>query len=54
VNETTFQIICAGQDGDFGTLGPIKIFPDGTNYTQADKDNITNFSNGRTLGDNLP
>jgi prepilin-type N-terminal cleavage/methylation domain-containing protein len=57
---TAFQVICAGQDGDFGLLptdiakaGP-KVFPDGLYYNPADKDNITSFSNGRTLGDSIP
>jgi prepilin-type N-terminal cleavage/methylation domain-containing protein len=57
VNPTTFQIICAGQDGDFGyqtTDQDVKIFPTGDNYNPEDRDNITNFSNGRTLADNLP
>jgi prepilin-type N-terminal cleavage/methylation domain-containing protein len=60
VNPTTFQIICAGQDGDFGLLptdinntGP-KQFMSGLNYNPGDKDNITNFSNGKTLADNVP
>jgi type II secretory pathway pseudopilin PulG len=60
MNATSFQIICAGQDGDFGTVlgqgGDVdaKQFNTGLNYQQADKDNITNFSNGRTLGDSIP
>src|SRR5262245_19028706 len=61
VNPTTFQIICAGQDGDFGlalTDVDVKVFPtDGNSnarYSQGDKDNITNFSGGRTLGDSVP
>jgi prepilin-type N-terminal cleavage/methylation domain-containing protein len=57
VNPTTFQIICAGQDGEFGyqsTDQDVKIFPTGDNYNREDRDNITNFSNGRTLADNLP
>ena len=63
MNPTTFQILCAGQDGDFGVYDGInrtpadptvKLFPSGLNYIQADKDNITNFSGGRTLGDSIP
>jgi prepilin-type N-terminal cleavage/methylation domain-containing protein len=68
VNATTFQIICAGQDGDFGTTladkdakvaygnqNPPAGFPGiGTNFIDADKDNITNFSGGRKLGDIIP
>jgi prepilin-type N-terminal cleavage/methylation domain-containing protein len=62
-NQTTFQIICAGQDGDFGidlTIdNDVKVATGelaGTNYnpTGSDKDNITNFSNGRMLGDLVP
>ena len=53
-NSTTFQIISAGLDGEFGDTGAeYKIFPAGTNYTREDLDNITNFSDGRTLGDHL-
>lgn len=57
MNATSFQIICAGQDGDFGYLSTdadAKQFNTGVNYNQADKDNITNFSGGRTLGDSIP
>jgi prepilin-type N-terminal cleavage/methylation domain-containing protein len=61
MNPTTFQIICAGQDGDFGTnltadvdvkiaIGNLA----GTNYSIEDNDNITNFSNGKTLKENIP
>jgi prepilin-type N-terminal cleavage/methylation domain-containing protein len=59
---SAFQLICAGQDGDFGTSTPfqdIKVSTGemaGWNHDSlgADKDNITNFSGGRTLGDLLP
>jgi hypothetical protein len=54
MNPTTFQILCAGQDGEWGELATaVKIVETGQNYdtTGADEDNITNFSNGRTLGD---
>jgi prepilin-type N-terminal cleavage/methylation domain-containing protein len=54
-NETTFQIICAGQDGDFGGLATdVKFFPSGTRYDDGDKDNITSFSNGSTLANRIP
>jgi prepilin-type N-terminal cleavage/methylation domain-containing protein len=62
-NQTTFQIICAGQDGDFGldtTIdADVKIATGtlaGTNFNPggADKDNITNFSNGKMLNDLIP
>jgi type II secretory pathway pseudopilin PulG len=58
-NETTYQIICAGLDAEFGDTAATKAkgFPDGLAdaanlidaYTPADMDNITNFSEGRTL-----
>jgi prepilin-type N-terminal cleavage/methylation domain-containing protein len=62
VNPTSFQILCAGQDGDFGNVDAltgtyvpaVKGFPGGMNYTSADRDNITNFSDGRTLEDHIP
>lgn len=61
MNATSFQILCAGQDGDWGNVDPlngpataIKGFPGGLNYTAADRDNITNFSEGRTLEDHIP
>jgi len=58
VNATTFQLICAGQDGDFGfdttADTDVKVFNTGLNYTEGDKDNITNFSGGSTLGDSIP
>lgn len=60
MNATTFQIICAGQDGDYGgsptQTTDVKLFPSGLNYDLlgADKDNITNFSAGKTLSDSLP
>jgi len=65
MNPTRFQIICAGFDGEYGnltstamvngqTLYQAKVFPIGTNYDQYDKDNITNFSESKTLGDSRP
>jgi type II secretion system protein G len=63
MNPTTFQIICAGQDGLFGldqaTPGA-KFFPGGgssaggAGYTPDDRDNMTNFSEGRRLEDHIP
>jgi len=64
VNPTTFQIICAGQDGEFGeafdqfdnnnvVLQP-KRFKAGINYTGEDKDNLTNFGDGKRLVDHMP
>lgn len=64
MNPTTFQIVCAGQDKEFGqaadqfdnsnqVLYP-KMFKSGINYTADDKDNLTNFSEGRRLGSHIP
>jgi prepilin-type N-terminal cleavage/methylation domain-containing protein len=58
MNPTTFQIVCAGLDGEFG-LDPatpaVKYFPRGGNYdlSGADNDNQTNFSEGRRLEDHI-
>jgi prepilin-type N-terminal cleavage/methylation domain-containing protein len=51
MNPTTFQIICAGRDGEFGGQldDTFKIFKNGTGYNEADRDNQTNFSEGRRL-----
>jgi type II secretory pathway pseudopilin PulG len=68
VNPTTFQIICAGQDGDFGgepasagAPAGVKFFPGGGNtggsglgYLEGDRDNLTNFTEGRRLIDHIP
>lgn len=61
VYPTTFQIICAGQDGLFGADHPTstdkkKYYPAGTNYHPDgdDNDNMTNFSDGKRLEDNIP
>jgi hypothetical protein len=47
-----FQIVCAGQDGDFGKGGG--IYPDGVGYADGDQDNLTNFAEGKTLEDAIP
>jgi len=56
-NPTTFQLICAGLDGEFGLdLNndiDVKVFPTGDNYSEEDKDNITNFSAGKRLADSI-
>jgi len=52
VNQKTFQIVSAGLDNDFGAIGG--SFPGGTNYNYENRDNLTNFSNGSTLGDLVP
>jgi prepilin-type N-terminal cleavage/methylation domain-containing protein len=57
-NPTTFQIISAGLDGDYGPTTGVSTynyrwFPNGTNYELGDMDNITNFSEGKTLQDHV-
>ncbi|QDU31250.1 hypothetical protein ETAA8_64030 [Anatilimnocola aggregata] len=62
INPTKFQIIAAGLDGDFGkiynntgsTYSDLKLYPSGTKLEEGDLDNLTNFSEGRTLGDSRP
>jgi prepilin-type N-terminal cleavage/methylation domain-containing protein len=57
MNPTTFQLICAGQDGLFGEdpdPAAAKLFPSGTDYMKDDRDNITNFSAGKRLVDSIP
>jgi hypothetical protein len=60
MNDTSFQIICAGQDGLFQSDPEptvLKFFPGGGGYSLApgseDNDNMTNFSEGR-LEDKIP
>jgi len=48
-NPTTFQIISAGQDNNFGAFGRVfRLFPTGTGYDSsgAENDNISNFLTG--------
>ena len=54
-NKTTFQIISAGLDGEYGevTLGTYKLFPFGNNYKLADLDNIANFSDIKIFEDKM-
>lgn len=62
IKPTGFQILCAGQDGEFGPepasidlqAYPGKTFPGGQNYTAEDEDNLANFTDGRTLEDHIP
>jgi prepilin-type N-terminal cleavage/methylation domain-containing protein len=53
MNKSRFQILSTGLDGEWGAPGP-KLFPAGTGYQPGDRDNLTNFSEGRTLGDSRP
>jgi hypothetical protein len=51
-NPNSFQIISAGLDGNYGSGGG--SYPSGTNYAAGDLDNITNFSNGTNLQNDVP
>jgi hypothetical protein len=59
INPTKFQLIAAGLDGEFGEdswVAPspqLKVFPAGLNYAREEWDNIANFSNEKTFGDNV-
>lgn len=52
VDSDSFQILCAGIDGDFGPLDAL-YFPSGRNYGNAHYDNLTSFARG-TLGKSIP
>ena len=53
VNDKSYQILSAGQDGNWGANSADKRFPSGQNYGPGDGDNVTNFSEG-TLADEIP
>jgi prepilin-type N-terminal cleavage/methylation domain-containing protein len=58
-NPESFQIISAGQDGEFGdplaTADlPVRLYPDGKGYSAADADNVTNFNPKHNLEDAKP
>ena len=52
VEPDKYQIVCAGQDATFGAAGG--LYPDGVGYSEADEDNLTSFSDGKTLEDAIP
>jgi type II secretory pathway pseudopilin PulG len=64
VNSSSFQIISAGVDSDFGGAGVtdngtkgnpvVAYYNSGTYYATGDKDNLTNFGTSNTLGDSIP
>lgn len=54
-----YQILCAGRDNLFGAgahlnAGSAPTYPDGIGYAEADEDNLTSFSEGRTLQAAIP
>ncbi|HVX64492.1 MAG TPA: type II secretion system protein [Pirellulales bacterium] len=56
MNTDKFQIISAGLDSQYyfgSTPDAFRVFPSGANYSQADMDNVANFSNGK-LQDSIP
>jgi len=60
-NRTTYQLISAGLDGEYGDVSSVtagvastyKVFPFGTNFAIGDMDNIANFSDGKIFEDHL-
>ena len=64
MNQTTFQILCAGQDREFGAAADqfdtisnatgLRQFIQGIGYSDEDEDNLANFSEGRRLADHIP
>jgi prepilin-type N-terminal cleavage/methylation domain-containing protein len=61
IHPATFQIITAGQDGDYGPLydamanpSLLKRFPRGENFGEEDRDNVTDFSDGKRLSAWIP
>jgi prepilin-type N-terminal cleavage/methylation domain-containing protein len=53
-----FQIISAGLDGEYIGLeiktAGLSMYPSGQGYSDAERDNITNFTQGTTLEDDIP
>lgn len=45
--KSSFQIICAGYDGIFGSTENSKTYPTGANFEEVDLDNMASFSDGR-------
>lgn len=60
-NRTTYQLISAGLDGDYGDISAItagdadtyKVFPFGLHFQIGDMDNIANFSDGKIFEDHM-
>jgi len=52
VNPGSFQLICAGRDGNFGAAEG--SYPSGQGYAQGDQDNFLNTGKGGTLQDQKP
>jgi hypothetical protein len=51
INATSYQLLCAGQDQDFGqrmmplpSPTPYPRYPSQQNFTEGDRDNLANFS----------
>jgi prepilin-type N-terminal cleavage/methylation domain-containing protein len=61
-NPDSFQLICAGRDGKYGTATlttyAARLYPTGTRYdlsaALADDDNATNFTSAARIGDDKP
>lgn len=51
VNPKTYQLFSPGKDGKYGSGVQ---YPSGTDYDTQRQDDIGNFTNGETLGDDIP
>jgi len=51
IHPTSFQILCAGQDGKYGHG---RNFPKGDDYDEANYDDIANFTRGSTMRNAMP
>jgi prepilin-type N-terminal cleavage/methylation domain-containing protein len=56
INPKSFQIICPGLDGKFGTYAASgwPQYPAGTTYKTETLDDMTSFATGSTVGDDVP
>ena len=51
INGDTYQILCPGSDGKYGSG---HHFPGGIDYDAANLDDMANFSRGDTMGEARP
>lgn len=49
-----YQLIHPGYDNDFGATSGNQLYPSGDGYAIGDHDNITSFTKGTTLSDDMP
>ena len=51
VNPTSYQLFSPGRDGKYGSGVQ---YPSGTDYDAQRQDDMSNFTTGATLGDDMP